>query len=119
MIRIHGLLLIACSTIGFIGHYLQFGIARLTPWIPATVGLFIIFLDYFLKDKRSFNKYLSIIPVIVFGVLTTIMCIRFLPQESQPYRKKIIFTLMSISAWTVVGNQARLLFLEKKKRIRG
>ncbi len=102
MIKVHSIILIICSAIGFTGHYYQFGVARLTPWIPATAGVIIIFSDLLFKNKKGFLKYLPIIFVLAFGILTTNMCIRFLPQEFQPLRKKIIFSVMSISAWVTI-----------------
>lgn len=47
--------------------------------------------------------------VTAFGILTSIMCIRFLPQEFQPLRKKIIFSIMSVSAWITVVYNIRLM----------
>src|SRR5882724_8355611 len=91
MIRLHSLVLIVCSCIGFVGHYIQYGVARLTPWIPATIGIFIFLFSYRVRKENGIMKYLPIVPVFIFGVVTTIMCARFLPQEFQPVRKKIIF----------------------------
>ncbi len=102
MVKFHSLLLIACSAIAFTGHYLQFGVARLTPWIPAAAGLVILILDLVFKNKKGFVKFLPLLAVAAFGILTTNMCIRFLPQEFQPVRKKIIFSMMSISAWITI-----------------
>ncbi|MFT3909244.1 MAG: hypothetical protein QM737_07460 [Ferruginibacter sp.] len=102
MIKIHSIVLIICSVIGFTGHYYQFGVARLTPWIPATAGIIIILSDFLFKNRKSLLKYLPIIFVLAFGILTTNMCIRFLPQEFQPLRKKIIFSVMSVSAWATI-----------------
>jgi hypothetical protein len=99
MIKFHSGILVLCSMIGFTGHYIQFGVARLTPWIPAMAGLLIFLLQVLLKNKKGFLKYLPVVAVVSFGILTTIMCLRFLPQEFQPLRKKIIFSMMSISAW--------------------
>lgn len=107
---LHGLVLIICSIVGFTGHYLQFGVLRITPWIPASVGLFTMLMHYLLGDKPGFRKYLPLIPVIVFGVTTTIMCLRFLPQDIQPVRKKIVFSVMSISAGLTVIRQLRNTF---------
>ena len=116
MIRFYSFMLIICSTIGFTGHYLQFGIARLTPWIPATVGILILIIHYWVKDKKGFLKYLPVIFVFVFGCITTNMCIKFLPQEFQPVRKKIIFSLMTISAWTTVTYQMWLMLKLNEKQ---
>jgi len=102
MIKFHSFVLINCSVIGFTGHYLQFGVARLTPWIPAAAGLIIIVLHILFENKKGFLKYLPLLAVLAFGVLTTNMCIKFLPQEFQPVRKKIIFCLMSFSAWVTI-----------------
>ena len=99
MIKLHSGILLLCSMIGFTGHYIQFGVARLTPWIPAMAGLLIFLLHVFLKNQKGVLKYLPVIAVVSFGILTTMMCLKFLPQEFQPLRKKIIFSLMSISAW--------------------
>ncbi len=108
MIKIHSLVLMMCSVIGFTGHYLQFGVARLTPWIPATAGL-LIFLVHYSYEKNKQRQWLYaclLIMILAFGILTTNMCIRFLPQAFQPLRKKIIFSVMSLSAWITI---ARLL----------
>jgi hypothetical protein len=104
MIKFHSVILIICSIVGFTGHYLQFGEARLTPWIPASAGILILALQITFNRRNDWwwLNCLSIILVIAFGVLTTNMCIRFLPEEFQPLRKKIIFSCMSVSAWITV-----------------
>lgn len=101
MIRIHSFILTICSLIGFTGHYYQFGIARLTPWIPAGIGLLIYVSDLWFRQKPALRN-IPIFIIVCFGVLTTIMTIDFLPQDYQPIRKKIIFSIMSASAWTVL-----------------
>ena len=108
MLRFHSIVLIVCSSIGFIGHFIQFGIARLTPWIPAVVGLLIMFLVSRAKRRKKFLNYMPVIPALIFGVVTTIMSIRFAQQDFQPLRKKIIFSVMSASAWITVGYAIRL-----------
>lgn len=107
--KIHGLVLICCGIIGFTGHFLQFGVARITPWMPSAVGLFIILINYYLRNEPGFKKYLPLILAIVFGTVTTIMCFKFLPQASQPLRKKIIFIVMSGSAWVIATGHIVLL----------
>ncbi len=101
-IRTHCTGLFVCSVIGFTGHWLQFGVARLTAWIPAAAGILILLCGYRFKNSSSYLKYLPLLMVAAFGTLTTIMCIRFLPQEFQPLRKKIIFSIMSVSAWATI-----------------
>ena len=102
MLRIHSVILVICSCVGFVGHFLQFGVMRITPWIPATFGVMIFESHLFFCQKESPIKYLPITITFIFGIITTIMCIRFLPQSFQPLRKKIIFSSMSISAWTTL-----------------
>src|SRR4051812_1895298 len=102
MIKIHSAILFTCSVIGFTGHYLQFGVLRPTPWIPASAGCCILLLEWITKDRKSALKYVPLLAIMAFGILTTNMCIRFLPQDFQPVRKKIVFTLMSLSAWVTV-----------------
>ena len=109
MIKFHLIILVICSIIGFTGHYLQFGVARLTPWIPAATGFFIFILHSWLRNLRCFLKYLPLFFIVVFGIITTMMCIKFLPQEFQPLRKKIIFSLMSISSWATILYSVRIL----------
>lgn len=103
MVKFHAFVLIVCSAIAFTGHYLQFGVARLTPWIPAAAGLVIFLLHLLFKNKKGFVRFLPLLAVLAFGILTTNMCIRFLPQEFQPLRKKIIFSVMSVSALATVS----------------
>jgi len=68
------------------------------------------------RKENGIMKYLPIVPVFIFGIVTTIMCARFLPQEIQPVRKKIIFCLMTISAWATVGYGLKeILKLNRKK----
>jgi len=102
MIKTHVTILVACSAIGFTGHYLQFGVARLTPWIPAGMGLLILLVNFLVKNEKGLLNYLPLILVLAFGILTTNMFIRFFPQDFQPIRKKIIFGLMSASAWITI-----------------
>ena len=100
MVKIHSVILMVCSIIGFIGHYSQFGILRATPWIPAIVGVLIFTLT---TQKKYFHyKLLPLVLIVIFGILTTCMCLEFLPQTHQPIRKKIIFSLISISAWITI-----------------
>ncbi len=105
MIKIHSIILMACSTFGFVGHYIQFGIFRVTPWIPAIVGVVILILAT--KKKPFYYKFLPLILIVLFGLLTTFMCIEFLLQAHQPIRKKVIFSLMSISAWPTIFYEIR------------
>jgi len=113
MIRNHSIILILCSIIGFTGHYFQFGVARITPWIPAAMGLSIILANFRFKASCGFKKYIPLIMVVVFGIVTTMMCIKFLEQEVSPLRKKLIFCIMSISALVTVGRGLRVLLKEK------
>lgn len=112
MIKIHSVILLVCSTIGFIGHYVQFGILRTTPWIPAIAGVLILFLT--IQQKYFYYKLLPLVIIVFFGILTTSMCIEFLPQAHQPIRKKIIFSLMSISAWATIFYEIRGLKIMNK-----
>jgi len=110
MIRIHAAILVTCSFIGFTGHYIQFGVARLTPWIPAVMGIIIALIHKQFRNKKHWLKFLPVILVLIFGIITTRMCVRFLPQEFQPARKKIIFCMMSISAWVTMVFNALAIF---------
>ena len=116
MIRNHGVILILCSIIGFTGHYLQSGVARITPWIPAAMGLSIILANARFKTNNGFKKYIPLFMVVVFGIVTTIMCIKFLAQDVPPLRKKLIFCLMSISALVTVANRLRVLLKENNNQ---
>ena len=117
MIRFHAMLLILCGVISFVGHYLQFGVARITPWIPTAVGSFVLLAHFRFKNKSGLVRLLPILPVFVFGFIVTLMCIKFLPQDFQPLRKKIIFSIMSISSWITVGFGIKeLLKITKEKK---
>ena len=96
-VRDHALLLVLCSAISFVGHYLQFGIARATPWIPASVGFCLLVL---LRHRQSWaqSKWVILAIVVLFGLLTTRMGGKFWFQSFQPLRKKLVFTAMSVSA---------------------
>jgi hypothetical protein len=111
MIRYHFIILVTCSCAGFAGHYIQFGVFRLTAWIPAMAGLFALVLKYALKNSKGYLKYLPLFFILLFGILTAIMCIRFLPQPFQPLRKKIIFCVMSISALVTVIHDLKYMYL--------
>ena len=116
MIKNHGIILILCSIVGFTGHYLQFGVARITPWIPVAIGLSIILANWRFKTNSGFKRYLPLLMVVVFGILTTMMCIKFLAQDVPPLRKKLIFCLMSISAWVTVAGRLRVLLKENNNQ---
>lgn len=115
MLKIHSYILIICSVIAFTGHYLQFNIVRFTPWIPAIIGVIILLLNSISENHKPL-KYLLPFIVLAFGITTTIMCIRFLPQDFQPIRKKIIFSIISISAWIAIFLEIRKLFTAKNKQ---
>jgi len=117
MIRTHTFVLIVCSVVSFTGHYMQFGILRLTPWIPATVGIITLVADHWLSDSKGLTRYAALVIIIVFGIITTNMCIRFLPQPFQPVRKKIVFSVMSLSAWITVALQMMRLFMSKDNKL--
>ena len=106
VIRIHGMVLIISSVIGFTGHLIQFGIPLWTPWIPAAAGFLIIFVNERAKQKKGLARNLPLIPTLIFGIVTSLMCIKFLPQQEQPIRKKILFTIMSTSAWITISSTA-------------
>ena len=112
MVKNHGIILILCSIIGFTGHYLQFGVARITPWIPAAMGLSIILANARFKTTVGLIKFIPLIIIFVFGIITSMMCFKFLGQDAPPLRKKLIFSLMSISALVTVAE--RLWDLVKK-----
>jgi len=40
-------------------------------------------LHFLFENKKSFLKILPVLAVLGFGLLTTNMCIKFLPQEFQ------------------------------------
>jgi intracellular septation protein A len=108
MIKTHTIVLSVCSAIGFFGYYRQFGIMRASAWIPAAAACFILFLYHLVKDRQVLLRYLPLLAVVLFGILTTNMTIRFLPQDYQPIRKKVIFTLMSASALITFLYELRL-----------
>lgn len=115
MYKIHFLVLLMCSIIGFTGHYLQFGIFRITPWIPATMGLLIFLTNNLFQGKKNILRHIPFLIALIFAIITTSMCIRFMPQVFQPLRKKIIFTLMSLSGWVIIIFYAKTLILTNKK----
>jgi hypothetical protein len=115
MLKYHAAVLTGCSFVAFAGHYLQFGLLRLTALIPAIVALFVLVLIALVKHKKGNWKQLPLLVVAVFGMLTTIMCIRFLSQEFQPLRKKIIFTIMSVSAWATIIYALRVMWKKMKE----
>ena len=100
IIKLHGIVLVLCSLIGFVGHFLQFGVLRITPWIPASVGIVLILLD--LIPNNRVTRYLSIFLILGFGILVTNMLFTFWGQDFQPIRKKLIFLGMSLSSWTTL-----------------
>ncbi|RDY61462.1 hypothetical protein DX873_04680 [Flagellimonas nanhaiensis] len=108
IIRLHSIVLILCSLIGFIGHFLQFGVARITPWIPASVGMILMF--FTLVPNKKIARYLSFFLIVSFGILVTNMLFTFWNQDFQPIRKKLIFLAMSLSSWVSI-----LVFILKKK----
>lgn len=93
----HAVVLVLCSAVSFVGHYLQFGVARFTPWIPATAGCTLLALH---RAQRSWPRVRWALPAVtaLFGLLTLCMVVRFWPQAHQPLRKKLVFTTMSLSA---------------------
>jgi hypothetical protein len=93
----HAAVLILCSAVSFVGHYIQFGIARLTPWIPAAAGSVLWLIGRTGEVSRGKGRALQVITVL-FGALTAGMCVGFWPQDIQPLRKKLVFTVMSVSA---------------------
>ena len=106
----HSYILIVCSLIGFLGHYYQFKVWRITPWIPATIGSGLLFIDrnkYWLNARIPIFKYGI---ALGFGLIVTAMWVVFLPQEFQPIRKKIVFGVMSLSSIRV----AYLMVLNRK-----
>ena len=109
MVRFHAILLILCGLISFMGHYVQFGVARITPWIPTVVGSFVLLLHFRFKNRSGLVRFLPLLPVFVFGIIVTIMCFKFLPIEDQPVRKKVVFCVMTISSWATVGFGAKAL----------
>ena len=115
MIKLHSLVLIICSIIGVIGHYLQFDIFRITACIPATIGLFIYLTNYLLSKRENLTRHIPFLITFIFGSITTIMSIKFLPQDFQPLRKIIIFTSMSLSAWTTIIIYIRTIWVTNKK----
>ena len=116
MIRNHGIILICCSIIGFTGHYLQFGVVRITASIPAIIGLSVIITNSWFKNNVGFKKYIPLIMVVVFGIVTNAMCVKFLSQDLPPLRKKLIFGLMSISALVTVASRVRVFLKENNKQ---
>lgn len=111
----HSLLLILCSCIGFIGHYLQFGFIRITPWIPATIGITLILIQSMKKEYKTLQTYLSFFIILLFGIILNRMNWSFLFQEWQPMRKKIIFSLMSISSFITLISFGKYLYKQNKK----
>lgn len=98
IITYYSLILLLCSCVGFTGHYLQFGILRITPWIPAFIGILLLSIQYMKNKYRTFKTYLSLLILFALGILVLKMNWTFLFQDWQPLRKKIIFTVMSVSS---------------------
>lgn len=99
IINIHSIILILCSIISFIGHYFQFQVIRMTPWIPASIGLLLLLISTLKTKNTKVIHLFSMCLILGFGILVTSMCFFFLPDESQPIRKKIIFLIMPLSLW--------------------
>ncbi|MBG6133313.1 hypothetical protein IWQ47_004760 [Aquimarina sp. EL_43] len=114
IINIYSIILILCSVISFIGHYFQFQVIRITPWIPTSIGLFLLFINTLKTKNTKVIHQFSICIILGFGILVTSMCFFFLPEESQPIRKKIIFLIMSLSSWVSLNFLTPIKFFRKK-----
>jgi hypothetical protein len=97
IVQFYSGILILCSSIGFVGHFLQFGVWRITPWIPASIGILILLLTRLKYQKAAYN--LIILTILGFGGLVTNMCLKFWGQGFQPIRKLLIFSMMAFSSW--------------------
>ena len=64
----------------------------------------------------GFKKYIPLIMVVVFGIVTNAMCVNLFSQDLPPLRKKLIFCLMSISALVTVASRVRVLLKENNKQ---
>jgi hypothetical protein len=95
---IHGIVLIIGTFVGFIGRYIQFDDIRLTALIPGSIGLLIIVLANTNWAKENIKHISFFIVTLIFGIILTRMAIKFSFENLQPLRKKINFSVMTISS---------------------
>jgi hypothetical protein len=100
---VYSIFLIAIGITGFVLRYLEANDFQYTALIPSLFGIVLLPLSQGIKRENRIISHVAVLLTLILGVFTLVMVIINLGDGYMATRRGIIFTLIFISSFIVLG----------------